>query len=116
MRNGIQQDLENILVVGADEASLYRDTLENFSVDHGSEISALPEGITLRVYEYNVRHALIANNSVLDGGPMPWPEGNAIIATVRSLIAAQSARIAAAEANKKPSLDMGGSIYQVITQ
>jgi hypothetical protein len=115
VRRLIQQDLENILVVGE---VTYRETLENFAVDYGAMMPALPEGITLRIYERDVRHPLIADNNVLDGGPMPWLEGDEIIDSVDILLATKTAR--EASANKKvkdmseEELDMGKNIREIV--
>lgn len=75
------------------EGGTYGDTLENFAKDHGSPFPALDTGLTERIYQPDVRHALIAHHNVVDGGPMPWPEGDAIIAAITALLAAQAARI-----------------------
>jgi hypothetical protein len=114
VRNAIQQDLENVLVVGADETTMYRETVENFAADNGAELPALPDGITLRLYERDVRHPLIANNNVLDGGPMPWPEGDTIIDRIDDLLAAKDAREVAATNISEHEFDMGGDIRTVI--
>lgn len=113
MQNGLQQDLQNVLVVGLDETS-YRDTVENFNADYGAAIPALPDGITLRIYERDTRHALMANNNVLDGGPLPWPEGDAIIDGLADLLAAKAAREVSAKDIAEHELDMGGDIRTII--
>ena len=58
------------------EADHYAGTLEEFERHYGQPLPPLPDGITERVYEPGKRHALSADNSVRDGGPMPWPEGD----------------------------------------
>jgi hypothetical protein len=117
MQNAIQQDLKNVLVVGVDETT-YLDTVENFNADYDAAIPALPDGITLRLYERGVRHPLIANNNVMDGGPLPWPEGDAIIDGIDDLLTARDAREVAAKVATKdisePELDMGGDIRTII--
>jgi hypothetical protein len=85
-----QQDAHGVGVY--DGNASYADTVENFTSDYGGPPPAMPPGITLQVYEPGKRHALNADNSTVDGGPMPWPEGDAVIAAVGSLIAAQRAR------------------------
>lgn len=74
------------------EGTFYRDSDHNFAEDSGLQVPALPEGIDERVYEPGVRHALLANNNVMDGGPMPWEEGDHIIARALALLDAQKAR------------------------
>lgn len=113
MRNAVQQDLEYVLVVGVDE-TMYRDTVANFNADYGVAIPALPVGIMLRIYERDVRHPLIADNNVLDGGPMPWPEGDTIIDSIGDLLAARDAREAATKDIAEHKLDMGGDIKTII--
>ena len=114
MRNYIQQNLDNVLVVGPDGTTMYRDTVENFAIDNDAAIPTLPDGITLRLYERDVRHPLIANNNVFDGGPMPWPEGDAIIDRIDDLLAAKDAREVASKDISEHKLDMGGDIRTII--
>ena len=83
-----------------------RDTNANFSIDAKQSAPELPGGIDERLYEPDVRHALIANHNVVAGGPMPWPEGDAILKTADALIAAQKDRLAAdLEAQRKQIKD-----------
>jgi hypothetical protein len=70
----------------------YGETLENYAADGGPLLPPLPNTITERLYEPGVRHALIRDDDVVDGGPMPWPEGDQIIASVVRLFDAQAAR------------------------
>ena len=76
-------------------AGVYGDTPENFALDYGSAWPALPEGMTERLYVQETRHALMARHDLADGGPMPWPEGDAIIAGIARLLEAQRVRVAA---------------------
>lgn len=80
------------------DSGTYADTLENFGLDYGAHAPPLPEGMTERIYEPGVRHPLIRDHDVINGGPMPWPEGDDIIASIDSLFAAQDGRYADAEA------------------
>jgi hypothetical protein len=81
---------------------MYRDTNANYALDAKRSVPELPDGIDERLYEPDVRHALIAKHHVVAGGPMPWPEGDAIIKTMDSLLAAQRERhIAPVEAARK---------------
>src|SRR5580765_2893390 len=81
--------------VGGAGDKIYRDTDANFSIDAQRSAPELPGGIDERLYEPDVRHALIVNHNVVAGGPMPWPEGDAILETVDALIAAQRDRTGA---------------------
>ena len=76
------------------QAGAYADSLENFAGDYGAPFPALDAGLTERIYDQGVRHAVLNGHDVVGGGPMPWPEGDAIIASVGRLIAAQEARFA----------------------
>ena len=71
---------------------MYRDTNANYSLDGKRSAPELPEGINERLYEPDVRHALIKNHNVVDSGPMPWEEGDEIIKTRDALLAAQRKR------------------------
>ena len=85
---------------------MYRDTNANFSIDAKQSAPELPGGIDERLYEPDVRHALIANHHVVAGGPMPLPEGDAILKTADALINAQRDRLAAdLEAQRKQIKD-----------
>ena len=76
------------------QAGAYADSLENFAGDYGAPFPVLDAGLTERIYDQGVRHAVLNGHDVVGGGPMPWPEGDAIIASVGRLIAAQEARFA----------------------
>lgn len=88
---------QNTVGVGVyDGTDAYVDTLEHFEADMGGPAPALPASITHRVYQPDIRHALNINDSTVDGGPMPWPEGDAIIAAIATLITNKAAREEAA--------------------
>jgi hypothetical protein len=82
---------------------MYRDTNANYELDAKQSAPELPKGVDERLYEPDVRHALIAKHHVVAGGPMPWPEGDAIIKTMDGLLAAQRERQTASveEARKR---------------
>jgi hypothetical protein len=77
------------------QAGAYADSRENFAGDYGAPFPALDAGLTERIYDQGVRHAVMNGHDVVGGGPMPWPEGDAILASIGRLIAAQEARFAA---------------------
>lgn len=87
----LHQHPEGMVYVRTDE-STYGDTPENFARDYGAKAPPLPEGMTERIYEPGKRHALICDHDVVDGGPMPWPEGDKILAKLGRLLAAKAAR------------------------
>jgi hypothetical protein len=75
------------------QAGAYADSLENFARDYGVPFPALDAGLSERIYDHGVRHAVMNGHDVVGGGPMPWPEGDAMIASIGRLIAAQEARL-----------------------
>jgi hypothetical protein len=70
----------------------YAGPREQYDFDGGIDFPPLPPGITERLYEPGVRHALIRGTDVVDGGPMPWPEGDAVLAMAASLVGAKRIR------------------------
>lgn len=79
----------------------YIGTIAEFEADFGSALPALPEGITHRLYEPGVRHALQQGSNVVDGGPMPWPPGDDALDRADEVIAIKRDKEAAAEAEAK---------------
>ena len=101
------------IAVRLDDGSFYIDTAANFVADGGPPPDVLPSGADERIYTQGRRHALMKDDSVVDGGPMPYPAGDAIIANGASYIAAKQAR----ESRPPPlasKLDMGGNIRSII--
>jgi len=93
MANQIHQHPDGTLHVRT-QAGAYADSLENFAGDYGAPFPALAATLTERIYDQGVRHAVMNGHDVVGGGPMPWPEGDIIIASIDRLIAAQEARFA----------------------
>ncbi len=93
MANQVHQHPDGTIHVRT-QAGAYADSLENFASDYGGPFPALDAGLTERIYDQGVRHAVMNGHDVVGGGPMPWPEGDAIIASIGRLIAAQEARFA----------------------
>jgi hypothetical protein len=93
MANQVHQHPDGTLYVRT-HAGAYADSLENFADDYGAPFPALDAGLTERIYDQGVRHAVMNGHDVAGGGPMPWPEGDTIIAGIGRLIAAQAARLA----------------------
>jgi hypothetical protein len=74
------------------DAGHYGELLNLFEADYGKKLPSLPEGITERIYEPGVRHALNRGNDTVDGGPIVWSEGDAVIAKLTDLLAKQKKR------------------------
>lgn len=100
---------DGMVAVWQTNADRYRENENQFAQDYGSPFPPLPDGVTERIYQQNVRHALIANNSVVDGGPMPWPEGDDIADALPQLLGKVQAR-----AQIGSPLDMGKTIAETI--
>lgn len=73
-------------------AATYSDTPENFELDFGVSLQPMPHGADEHIYTQGKRHCFMGDGDVIDGGPMPWPEGDKIIADVANGLAAQLAR------------------------
>jgi hypothetical protein len=74
------------------DSEVYVDTPANFATDFGEALPDLPPGAVERIYDQGVRHPILDGVNIIDGGPMPWPLGDQIIAAIHSLLAAQQAR------------------------
>ena len=70
----------------------YSDTLENFAKDNGQSLPGLPAHARERIYRRGVVHTIQNELTVIDGGPMPWLLGDAIIESFDQLVAKQQAR------------------------
>src|SRR3954470_4365568 len=92
MANQVHQHPDGTIHVRT-QAGAYADSLENFARDYGVPFPALDAGLSERIYDHGVRHAVMNGHDVVGGGPMPWPEGDAMIASIGRLIAAQEARL-----------------------
>jgi hypothetical protein len=69
-----------------DDGESYSGTLEDFARHFGEPMPPMPQGITQRIYEPDKRHALQIGNNVVDGGPLPWTEGDDALARVDEMI------------------------------
>jgi hypothetical protein len=83
----------------------YNMSQEDFAANFGP-VPELPAGIDERTYEPGKRHPLSVNSSVMDGGPMPWPEGDDIIARADAVMQAKH--------DLSTMLDMGGTINEIL--
>jgi hypothetical protein len=79
----------------------YNETMEEFEADFGVALPALPDGITHRLYEPGVRHALQQGTNVVDGGLMPWPPGDDALDRADEIIAIKREEAVAAEAEAR---------------
>jgi hypothetical protein len=82
-------------------AGNYADSVDNFALDAEVTLPALPSGADERIYSQGQRHAVTGGGGIIEGGPMPWPLGDQIIASVSALLAAKAAR----EAPPPPTLE-----------
>ncbi len=74
------------------DSGTYSGNEREFESESGESMPALPANVTERVYEPDQRHALMSGNDVVDGGPLPWPDGDAILAQADKLLQRQSNR------------------------
>lgn len=81
----------NDLIRISDGTLTYVDAGDSFVTDGGAKPS-LPVGAIERIYEPGVRHAISNGSVVIAGGPQSWPFGDAVIAKVAGLLAAQAKR------------------------
>lgn len=74
------------------EASIYKDTLENFTNDSKSNIAKLPKGKILRYYSPGISHYMSdgTNEMALS---KEWAEGDHIISLLPQLLEAQRIRL-----------------------
>jgi len=72
----------------------YADTAENFVADFSETLPPMPAGADDHIYTQDRRHAWMGDGNVIEGGPIPWPQGDRIIANLAAGIAAQDARLA----------------------
>lgn len=86
------QQHEGMVIVRLDK-DLYMETAETFEADYGFPMPVLLSKYDERLYEPGKRHALSFENSVIDGGEMPWPEGDAILAALPTLMRNRAARL-----------------------
>jgi hypothetical protein len=72
-------------------------------------VPMMPAGFDQRVYEQGKCHALKVGTDTLDGGPMPWVEGDALLKEVPKLLELraqrQQAELEAAKAEQQRQLD-----------
>ena len=90
----------------------YVDTTANFADDWGGEaFPHLPERATDRVYRQGVVHCVQSADNVIEGGPMPWPLGDRIIAAFDQLAKRQTSRQEAeAQAKQKTEAQLAAEM------
>jgi hypothetical protein len=92
MKNEVHQHPDGFVFVRTSEG-VYGDTPENFAKDFSVMLPPLPEGADERIYTSNTRHAIMSQErGVIDGGPIPWPLGDEIIAKIETGLQAQKNR------------------------
>jgi hypothetical protein len=97
------------------DGGTYSGTPEELSTDYEIAVPPLPADITERLYEPGVRHALLAGESVVDGGPLPWTQGDVLIANAGAAIAAKAAREALAQQRAMRTPVQGSCITKLIS-
>jgi|SRR5262245_63782593 len=88
----VQQTPDGWTWVRDDQYHNYGETPALFEQDTGKPPPELPAGINERVYFVGRYHAYKHDGNVVDGGPMPWPEGDALIAQAEQLLNKQTQR------------------------
>lgn len=91
MANEFHQHPDGLIYVRT-ATGTYVDTPENFGEDFGRPIPPLPAGADEHVYTQGRRHCFMGGGDVIDGGPMQWPVGDEIIASIAAGLSAQSGR------------------------
>jgi len=76
----VQQTADGWTWVRDDQHHNYGETADLFEQDTGKPPPVLPAGINERVYFVGRYHAFKHDGNVVNGGPMPWPGGDALIA------------------------------------
>lgn len=97
MKKGYQRTADGLVYVRNMDvtASVYIDTLVNFSKDYGVPAPDLIEGAAEELYEPGVRHFYAASDGVMGGGDDPWDWGDAVVDGISNLLVAQQVRILA---------------------
>lgn len=86
----IHQHPDGLIYLRTD-AGNYVATLAEFEQDYGAPFPVLPDGFTERYYRPGKKHN-VQNERGVEGLPLPWPEGDAILAAFDTLAAKQQAR------------------------
>lgn len=86
----IHQHPDGVIYLRTDRG-IYMATPTEFEQDYGSPFPALPDGFTERYYRPGEKHN-VQNARGVEGQPMPWSEGDAILAAIDDLLAKQTAR------------------------
>src|SRR5262245_41638839 len=81
----------------------YSGTTDDFLTEFG-ERPVLPPRVSERIYEPNKRHALMNDETILMGGPMPYDFGDRAIAAIDMLLQKQTEREDREIANQAQSL------------
>lgn len=86
----------------------YCDTPDNFVSDFGEELPALPQGADEHIYTQHRRHCFMGSGDIIEGGPVPWDQGDVIIAKISPALAAKAQRdeaiLAAADEAEQPTI------------
>lgn len=91
MNAEVHQHPDGHVIIRTD-AGIYIDTPENFALDFGITLPALPVPADEHIYTQGKRNAFMGDGNVVDGGAVPWDVGDSIIASIDPGLAAQAAR------------------------
>jgi hypothetical protein len=94
MTNSVQQTTEGKVVISSGSQT-YIDTAAHFALDFNTTAPTLPAGATERIYEQGVRHPFTNGQTIVGGGPIPWPTGDAYIVNIGTGLSNQAIRKAA---------------------
>lgn len=100
----LYQHPDGLITVHLDEQRSIALPADIFRQHYGKAAPTLPAGITAREYEPGKHHSLKNGSDIVGGGPVPWPEGDAIIARAPALIAAEKTRAEKALAQQRDAV------------
>jgi hypothetical protein len=93
-----QHHPDGFIIIRKLAEEIYIDTIANFEADYGQSYPGLPDGYIGRYYEPGVNHYLHTSDIAVPQD-LTWAEGDRYIEAYDSLIAAKTARKAAAITN-----------------
>ena len=86
-----------VITTQAVQLGTYRASHADFTIDYGSAPPPPAHPNCTRSYIPGQRHSSHTPGAQRGGGPLPWPEGDAIIAALPTLLTQQTARQEAAQ-------------------
>lgn len=101
---------DGYVYVRAADGTEYIDDNVNFVRDFSETLPPLPDGADDHIYTQGRRHAYMGDGNIIEGGPMPWDQGDRIIASVTDALAAQATRREAEPPERQPIAAPSGGI------